>query len=50
MGVRASLYNNVQKNPGYLVVFLQYFIPAALIVYTMLERIALLTFVLAGVL
>ncbi len=48
MGVLAGLYGNVQKNPGYLVVFLQYFIPAALIVYAMLERIALLNFVLAG--
>ena len=48
LGVLAGLYGNVQKNPGYLVVFLQYFIPAALIVYAMLERIALLNFVLAG--
>jgi len=48
LGVLAGLYGNVQKNPGYLIVFLQYFIPAALIVYAMLERIALLTFVLAG--
>lgn len=48
IGVLAGLYGNVQKNPGYLVVFLQYFIPAALIVYAMLERIAILNLVLAG--
>jgi hypothetical protein len=48
VGVLAGLYGNIQKNPAYLVVFLQYFIPSALIVYAMLERIAILNLVLAG--
>ena len=48
IGVLAGLYGNVSTNPGYLVVFLQYFLPAALIVYAMLERIAILNLVLTG--
>ena len=48
IGVLTGLYGNISKNPAYLVVFLQYFIPAALIVYAMLERIAILNLVLAG--
>ena len=37
-----------RKTRQYLVVFLQYFLPAVLIVYAMLERIAILNLVLAG--
>jgi amino acid transporter len=48
VGVLIGLYGNVSKNPEYLVVFLQYFLPAVLIIYAMLERIALLNLILAG--
>ncbi|MDO7874650.1 APC family permease [Hymenobacter sp. ASUV-10] len=48
VGVLVGLYGNVSKNPVHLVVFLQYFLPAVLIIYAMLERIALLNLILAG--
>jgi amino acid transporter len=48
VGVLVGLYGNVSKNPEYLVVFLQYFLPAVLLIYAMLERIALLNLILAG--
>ncbi len=38
LGVLLALYGNVKLHPDYLVVFLQYFIPAFLIVTLFLER------------
>lgn len=40
--VLAGLFGNAVMNPHYLAVFLEYFIPALLIVVIMLERIAIL--------
>ena len=37
-GILISLYGNVKLHPAYLVVFLQYFIPAILIIYMFLKR------------
>jgi amino acid transporter len=37
-GVLIALYGNVKLHPDYLVVFLQYFIPAILIIYAFLKR------------
>lgn len=37
-GIVAALYGNVKVHPEYLVVFLQYFIPAMLIIYFFLQR------------
>ena len=37
-GVLIALYGNVKIRPAYLVVFLQYFIPAILIIYMFLKR------------
>ena len=38
LGILIALYGNVKLHPGYLVVFLQYFIPAILIIYMFLKR------------
>jgi hypothetical protein len=38
LGVLIALYGNVKVHPEYLVVFLQYFIPAILIIYLFLKR------------
>jgi amino acid transporter len=38
LGVLIALYGNVKLHPDYLVVFLQYFIPAILIIYLFLKR------------
>ena len=38
LGVLIALYGNVKLHPDYLVVFLQYFIPAILIIYMFLKR------------
>jgi amino acid transporter len=48
LGVLAALYGNVRIKPAYLVVFLQYFIPALLLVSVMLNRKAILHLVLHG--
>ncbi len=41
-----ALYGNVKMHPDYLVVFLQYFLPAILIVYLFLRRNAVLKYLL----
>jgi len=38
LGIVIALYGNVKLHPDYLVVFLQYFIPAILIIYIFLKR------------
>lgn len=38
LGVLIALYGNVKVHPEYLVVFLQYFVPAILIIYLFLKR------------
>ncbi len=38
LGILIALYGNIKLHPDYLVVFLQYFIPAILIIYTFLKR------------
>ena len=38
LGVLIALYGNIKIRPAYLVVFLQYFIPAILIIYMFLKR------------
>jgi amino acid transporter len=38
LGILIALYGNVKLHPEYLVVFLQYFIPAILIIYMFLKR------------
>jgi amino acid transporter len=38
LAVAIALYGNVKMRPGYLVMFLQYFIPAMLVIYAMLNR------------
>lgn len=37
-GILAAIYGNVKLHPDYLVVFLQYFIPAIILVFLMLNR------------
>jgi len=44
--VSAGIVGNVLLNPQYIVVFLEYFVPTVLIVVIMLERIAILRFIL----
>jgi amino acid transporter len=46
LGVLAALYGNIRMRPEYLVVFLQYFIPALVLVSVMLNRTAILNLVL----
>ncbi len=41
-----ALYGNVKMHPDYLVVFLQYFLPAVLIIYLFLRRNAVLKYLL----
>lgn len=41
MGVLIALYGNIKLHPEYLVVFLQYFVPAVLIIYALLNRLSL---------
>lgn len=38
LGIMIALYGNIKLHPDYLVVFLQYFIPAILIIYIFLKR------------
>jgi amino acid transporter len=42
--VSAALYGNVKMRPEYLVIFLQYFIPAMLLIYAVLNRNHIMTF------
>lgn len=46
LGVIIALYGNIKIHPDYLVIFLQYFVPAMLLIYAMLNRIAILNFFL----
>ena len=46
LGVIVALYGNVKMKPEYLVVFLQYFIPSMLLIFAMLNRNHIFTFVL----
>lgn len=38
LGILIALYGNIKMHPQYLVVFLQYFVPAILIIYMFLKR------------
>jgi amino acid transporter len=46
LGVLVALYGNVKLHPDYLVVFLQYFIPAILIIYIFLKRKVVIRYLL----
>ncbi|HEY9177081.1 MAG TPA: hypothetical protein VIN07_05295, partial [Flavipsychrobacter sp.] len=41
-----ALYGNIKMNPEYLVVFLQYFVPAILIIYLFLKRNEIMEYLL----
>ncbi len=47
LAVCIALYGNVKMKPEYLVVFLQYFVPAMLLIYAMLNRNHLMEFSLS---
>jgi amino acid transporter len=49
LGVLLALFGNVRIHPEYLIVFLEYFLPAMVIVSIMLNRIAILNLLLTGV-
>lgn len=46
LGVLIALYGNIKLHPDYLVVFLQYFIPAILIIYMLLKRKAVIMYLI----
>ncbi|MDH4200487.1 MAG: APC family permease [Spirochaetia bacterium] len=46
-GVLAALYGNIRLHPDYLVVFLQYFIPAVLLIYALIHRKEILELLLS---
>ncbi len=46
LGVIVALYGNVKMKPEYLVIFLQYFIPSMLLIFAMLNRNHIFTFIL----
>lgn len=46
LGILIALYGNIKVHPEYLVVFLQYFIPAILIIYIFLKRKAVIHYLL----
>lgn len=46
LAVAIALFGNVKMNPEYLVIFLQYFIPAMLLIYAMLNRNHIMEFLL----
>ncbi len=46
VGIGAALYGNIRLHPEYLVIFLQYFIPAVVLVYALMNRNAIILFVL----
>ena len=48
LGVLIALYGNIKIHPEFLVVFLQYFLPALAIVYLLLNRMAILNLLMAG--
>ncbi|SFQ19615.1 APC family permease [Hymenobacter arizonensis] len=49
VGVLVALFGNVKIHPEYLVVFLQYFLPSMAVVSIMLNRMAILNFLLSTV-
>ncbi len=49
LGVLAALYGNMRLNPAYLVFFLQYFVPAMLIIAIMLGRKTILEYLMIWV-
>ncbi|RYU84265.1 APC family permease [Hymenobacter persicinus] len=49
LSILLALYGNVKIHPDYLIVFLQYFLPAMLVVYVMLNRTSILNLTLAGI-
>jgi amino acid transporter len=49
LGVLLALFGNVRIHPDYLIVFLEYFLPAMAVVYVMLNRIAILNLTLSAV-
>ncbi len=46
LAVVTALYGNIQLHPEYLVVFLQYFLPAMLLIYATLKRQVLMSYAL----
>jgi len=48
LSILLALYGNITIHPDYLIVFLQYFLPAMLVVYVMLNRISILNLTLAA--
>jgi amino acid transporter len=48
LGVLVALFGNVRIHPEYLIVFLEYFLPAMGVVAVMLNRIAILNLLLSG--
>lgn len=44
--VVAAIYGNIRLHPEYLVVFLQYFVPAVIIIYILLKRKTILQYIL----
>jgi len=46
LAIVAGLYGNIRLHPDYLVTFLQYFIPSILLIYTLMNRNAILQFLL----
>ncbi len=49
LGVLIALYGNIKLHPDYLVVFLQYFVPALLIINLFLKRKAVIKYLLLNV-
>jgi len=49
LSILVALYGNIRLHPDYLIVFLQYFLPAMLLVYVMLNRTSILNLGLAAV-
>ncbi|WP_133271735.1 APC family permease [Hymenobacter radiodurans] len=48
VSILVALYGNIKIHPDYLIVFLQYFLPAMVLIYVMLNRIGILNLVLAA--
>jgi amino acid transporter len=48
ISILVALYGNIKIHPDYLIVFLQYFLPAMVLIYVMLNRIGILNLILAA--
>ncbi|GAB2455821.1 hypothetical protein GCM10011375_03740 [Hymenobacter qilianensis] len=48
VSILVALYGNIKIHPDYLIVFLQYFLPAMVLIYVMLNRIGILNLILAA--